>query len=229
MEQLKYSEEKVLKLGKTLISELELDSTVNTLARWLAHYIAELIQKIEISNSKEEKKQLKKECCELILELWNKRERLPIKNPTERLKPIISVLELLKEREHPFIPFYIPNNSRNKNTKTWSEFLKIVKENSEKIFNKSLLSLIDDKILEKDNKWVENHGEFLSDEEKTIIEYLNEKKSIEIEYVDFLEKEKKKTDSEKISNLLNQLEALLDEQKKALLSLRNTIVDGKNN
>lgn len=224
MEQLKYSEEKVLKLGKTLISELELDYTVNTLARWMTHYIAELIQKIETSKSEEEKKQLKKECCKLILELWGKRERLPIKKPTERLKPIISVLELLKEKEHPFISFGLPNNSRDKNSKTWSEFLKIVKENSERIFNKSLLSLIDDKILERDNQWVEKHGEFLSNEEKKIIEYLNSINTLEIQFIDLSKEKQEKTDSEKLDELFNQLENFIDEQRNALLNLKNNLI-----
>ncbi|MBC8754668.1 hypothetical protein H2O64_08275 [Kordia sp. YSTF-M3] len=220
MEQLKYSEEKVLKLGKTLILELELDYTGNTLARWMAHYIAELIQKVETSESEEEKEQLKKECCELILELWNKRERVPIKKPTERLKPIISVLELLKENEHPFIPFILPSNSKNIKSKTWSEFLKVVKESSERIFNKSLLSLIDDKILEKDNQWVEKHGEFLSNEEIVIIKYLNDINEVEIQFVDAADDKIEKKDSEKLDELFNQLENFIDEQKNALLSLK---------
>ena len=224
MEQLKYSEEKVLKLGKTLILELELDYTGNTLARWIAHYIAELIQKIETSESEEEKKQLKRECCELILELWSKRERIPIKHPTERLKPIISVLELLKDREHPFIPFIIPNNSRSIKSKTWSEFLEIVKVNSERIFNKSLLSLIDYKILEKDNQWVEKHGEFLSNEEKVIIQYLND---IEMQFSDASEDKIEKNDSEKLDELFNQLESYIDEQKSALLSLKSNLLKDK--
>ncbi len=227
MEQLKYSEDKVLKLGKTLISELNLDYTANTLARWMAHYIAELIQKIETSKSEEEKKQLKKECCELILELWSKRERVPIKKPTERLKPIISVLELLKENEHPFIPFILPSNSKNIKSKTWSEFLKVIKESSERIFNKSLLSLIDDKILEKDNQWVEKHGEFLSNEEKVIIKYLNDINEVKIQFADASEGKTDKNDSEKLDELFNQLENYIDEQKNALLSLKDNLI--KNN
>lgn len=227
MGKLKYSEEAVLKLGKTIISELELDYTVNTLARWMAHYIAELIQKIETSKSEKEKKQLKKECCELILELWSKRERLPIKKPTERLKPIISVLELLKGSEHPFIPFILPNNSRSIKSKTWSGFLKVVKESSERIFNKSLLSLIDNKILEKDNQWVEKHGEFLSNEEKVIIKYLNDINELEIKFVDVSEEKIEKNDSEKLDELFNQLESFIDEQKNALLSLKQNLLKDK--
>lgn len=224
MEKLKYSEEKVLKLGKTLVSELKLDYTVNTLARWMAHYIAELIQKIETSKSEEEKKPLKKECCELILELWSKRERVPIKKPTERLKPIISVLELLKENQHPFIPFILPSNSKNIKSKTWSEFLKVVKESSERIFNKSLLSLIDDKILEEDNQWVEKHGEFLSYEEKVIIKYLNDINDVEIQFVDTTEDKIEKNESEKLNELFNKLESYIDEQKNALLSLKQNLL-----
>lgn len=227
MGELKYSEEAVLKLGKTIISELELDYTVNTLARWLAHYIAELIQKIETSTSEKEQEQLKKECCELILKLWSKRDRVPIKNPTERLKPIISVLELLKENKHPFIPFILPSNSKGIKSKTWSEFLKVVKENSERIFNKSLLSLVDDKILEKDNQWVKKHSEFLSDEERIIIKYLNDINELEIKILDVSEGEIEKNDSEELDELFDQLESFIDEQKNALLSLKQNLLKDK--
>lgn len=98
MEQSKHSEEEILKLGKKLIKELELVYSVNTLARWMAHYLAELITNIENTELGEEKQKLKKECCDIILDIWGKRERIPIEKPTDRLKPIIDVISLLKKK-----------------------------------------------------------------------------------------------------------------------------------
>lgn len=63
MEQSKHSEEEILKLGRKLIKELELVYTVNTLARWLSHYLAELMVNIDNCESEEEKTELQKECC----------------------------------------------------------------------------------------------------------------------------------------------------------------------
>lgn len=56
MGQLKHSEEEIIKLAKKLVKELNLEYSTITLARWMSHYIAELIQNIDTSESKEEKK-----------------------------------------------------------------------------------------------------------------------------------------------------------------------------
>lgn len=231
MEQSKQSEDKIIELGKTLIDELDLNNRFNTLARWMAHYISELIHKMESTSSEAERVKLKKECCELIIQLWDKRERIPIKKPTEKLEPIISVLELLKEEKHPFIPFLFTEKQRNLKSKNWVEFLKVIKESSKRIYNKSLMSMIHDKVLEKDNQWVEKHGEFLSKEEKTIVSYLNyiNSKEIRIEIVDGSEnKLEEKSDSEKFELLFSELESCIDEQKEALLSLKKELAENKN-
>lgn len=39
MEKLKHSEDAILKLGKKIIKELQLEHTGNTLVRWMIHYI----------------------------------------------------------------------------------------------------------------------------------------------------------------------------------------------
>lgn len=227
MEQSKHLEEEILKLGKKLIKELELVYTVNTLARWMAHYLAELITNIENTEPGEEKQKLKRECCSIIIQLWNIRERIPIEKPTERLTPIIEVLELLKKRKHPFIPFLFSEKQQDVNSKNWVEFLKIVKNNSERIYNKSLLSMISSKVLEKDNEWVEKHDEFLSEEEKKIVEYLNyiSKRELRIQIIDTSDKEvEEQSDSEKFEQLFKDLEEFIDEQLKALKSLKRNLI-----
>lgn len=45
-EELKRSSD-VLELGKLLVKALDLDETVDTLGRWMAHHIAELMQAAE--------------------------------------------------------------------------------------------------------------------------------------------------------------------------------------
>lgn len=230
MEDLK-AQQKIIELGKTIVKELKLDPGVDTISKWMAHYLAELINEIENSKYVEEKKELEKECCGLIIQLWDKRERIPIEKPTERLKPIISVLELFKERKHPFIPFLFPEKQRDVNSKSWVDFLKIIKVSSERIYNKSLLSMIDDKVLEKDNQWVKKHGEFLSNEEKKIIEYLNyiNSKEIRVQIINTSEEEvKEKVDSKKLELLFSELESFIDEQKEALLSLKSVLIDKEN-
>ncbi len=228
MEQLKHSEEEILKLGKKLMAELELVYTVNTLARWLGHYLAELINNIDKSESEEEKGKLQKECCDVILEIWEKRERIPIEKPTEKLKPIIDVLSILKKNKHPFIRHrFLGNNSglRNKNS-SWLSFLEIVKNNSERIYRKSLISMISEELLEKDKEWIEEHSSFLSDDEKSVVEYLDSIKEITISFHD--DPEAEATEKEKVENLFKELEEQIDEQKEELLRLKKNTLNALN-
>lgn len=96
MEQLKHSEESIIKLGERLVNELNSNESNNTLARWMAHYIAELITKVELADSIDIKEKLQKECCDLILKLWSKREALPITKPLDSLKPFLEIVEVLR-------------------------------------------------------------------------------------------------------------------------------------
>jgi hypothetical protein len=223
MEQSKHSEEEILKLGKKLIKELELVYTVNTLARWLAHYLAELMSNIDKCESEEEKNNLQRECCDIILEIWGKRERIPIEKPTEKLKPIIDVISLLKKNEHPFIRhrFLDKKNGLKNSNSSWLSFLGKVKNNSERIYRKSLISMISEELLGKDKEWIEEHGSFLSDDEKSVVEYLDSIREITISIHG--EEEKEETEKEKVEKLFNELEEQLDEQKEELLVLKKKI------
>ncbi|MCS4304841.1 hypothetical protein M2372_004318 [Chryseobacterium sp. BIGb0232] len=53
MVQLEHSEEEIIKLGEKLVKEPDLEYSTNILARWMSHYIAELIQYIDHAESKE--------------------------------------------------------------------------------------------------------------------------------------------------------------------------------
>ena len=226
MEQSKHSEEEILKLGKKLIKELELVYTGNTLARWMAHYLAELINNIDKCESKEEKIKFQKECCNIILEIWQKRERVPIEKPTDRLKPIIDVISLLKKNEHPFIShrFFDKKNGLKHSNSSWLSFLEIIRNNSERIYRKSLIAMISEELLEKDKEWIKEHSSFLSDDEKSVIEYLDSIREITISFHG--EEEKEETEKEKVEKLFNELEEQLDEQKEELLKLKKLTFNG---
>ena len=82
-------------MGRKLIDELDLEPSVDTLARWMAHYLAELIDAAEHASLKE-RTAAKKRCFKAILELWSHRAELPTgKRPFEDLEPIMRALESL--------------------------------------------------------------------------------------------------------------------------------------
>jgi len=85
----------VIVLGKKLVEELELGNSVDTLSRWMAHYIAELITKVEAARP-EERDELSSRCAAAILDLWRHRSVLPNgKRPFEEIEPILRALQSL--------------------------------------------------------------------------------------------------------------------------------------
>src|SRR5206468_12121550 len=83
----------ILKLGKKIVDELGLDQTVDTLGRWMAHYIAEKIGDVEAATG-EDRAQKMSECRDAILQLWAHRSELPNgKRPFEDFEPIFRALQ----------------------------------------------------------------------------------------------------------------------------------------
>lgn len=82
-------------LGRALVKELGLDPGTDTLGRWMAHHIAELIKETESAKDEEKPAKLA-QCADAILKLWEHRHVLPDgKRPFEDLEPIQRAIESL--------------------------------------------------------------------------------------------------------------------------------------
>ena len=89
----------VVALGKRIVQEIELDDSVNTLGRWMAHHIAELIVQAETA---EESKQssLEDRCRTAILALWDHINKLPsAANPFDNLESFATTVRVLNADE----------------------------------------------------------------------------------------------------------------------------------
>ncbi|MEK9158325.1 MAG: hypothetical protein AAB638_04070 [Patescibacteria group bacterium] len=97
--------EKIIDLGKLLVKELDLDPGVDTLARWMAHYLAEKMHQAEKLAEGAEKAEAERACCELILKIWEHRSHMPHgRRPFENFEPILKVLESLDpDNSDPFL------------------------------------------------------------------------------------------------------------------------------
>ena len=85
----------VLTLGKKIVDELELDQRVDTLSRWMAHYIAEKMDDAESATGAARDRTMS-ECGDIILKLWAHRSELPNgKRPLESFEPVFRVLTSL--------------------------------------------------------------------------------------------------------------------------------------
>lgn len=228
MAQLKQSEEEIIKLGKRLIEELKLEYTVNTLARWMVHYLAELIQNVEKCDSKEEKEKLQKECCDIILKIWSKKEDLPIRQPLNDLRQIIELLKSLKKGEFSFLPKWLEYRHLPSNNE-WATFVDLVKNNTEQIFLAVVDTNLNKELLSNTKDWYEKNKEFLSKEEKDFLKYLevlilNKGNSGVYDFNNYKSKIESLSIAEKYKLIFDEMEDLIEQQKNELLKLRKNMV-----
>ncbi len=222
MGQLEHSEEEIIKLGKKLVKELDLEYSTNTLARWMTHYLAELIENIDIAQSNQEKKVLREEACDIILKVWSQKENLPITKPLHNLKPIIEILQVLKEEKTVRIyPRWLEYNSIPRNNE-WASFVDLVKNNSEKIFDKVLQMNLHTNLLNKDKEWLAENKSFLSNEEINFLEIVDvmNKYNFNPGVIDLNNFEMSNDNLQKVEFLFADLEKLLDEQKDKLMKIK---------
>jgi hypothetical protein len=226
----KHSEEDIIKLGKKLVQELMSETTTNTLGRWMAHYVAELIHKAEHCTSEAEKKAAQRECCDLILKLWRERDYSPNHSkPLSELKPLIELLEVLKEKDSYFPS--LPSWMKSAETEaTWSSFLKLVKDNSSDIIKLCFYTSVSKETLKKEQAWIEEHGNMLSKEELTMIGNLEaivtggESVLRIFREEDANEPLLELSPIERFESIFGVMEAKLEEQKAALVLLKESVV-----
>jgi len=228
MEQSKHSEEEIIKLGKKLVKELDLEYSVNTLARWMSHYLAELIENIDKAKSNKEKKLLQQECCDVILKVWSQKENLPIRKPLDDLKPVIEILQVLKEeKESGILPRWLGRKWKLPHKNQWAAFADLVKNNSEEIFDKVVQMNFHIDILSKDEKWMKENKEFLSKEEISFLEFVDvlSKNDLKNGVIDL--NNLSDDNIQRIKVMFNELENLIDEQKNELLKIKDNLLQNK--
>jgi hypothetical protein len=172
--ELSETQQQVIELGKALVSELALEPGVDTLGRWLAHYIAELICNMEKAEGKE-KQELKVRCFEVILILWQHRSFYQHKRPFENFQPIFTALERLEPDSNQ--SFYIkglgrqikaPNQNNNEVNK-WIEVLQGVDEVARVLISfciqQATIQASDDKSI----AWLNQSISLLRDDELEVI------------------------------------------------------------
>ena len=148
----------VLDLGRALVEELGLDPGVDTLSRWMAHYIAELIEKAETAKVADRPAKLAK-CADAIIGLWERRHQLPNgKRPFEDLEPILRALESLDPTDDTPRYFRSPRmevdvTEQNAETRKWLELADGL-DYSAKILIRYCLTQAAQTALDRSKDWV---------------------------------------------------------------------------
>lgn len=160
-------------LGRALVEEFDHDKDVDTLSRWMAHYIAELIEAAESANDEDRPAKLAK-CADAILKLWGHRHQLPNgKRPFEDLEPVISALESLDPADN--IPRYFRNprmavaeSEENTETRKWLDLANAV-DYSAKILIRYCLTQAAQTAIDKSKEWVKLAEEADEDNDRDIL------------------------------------------------------------
>ena len=176
------TQQRVIELGKALVKELEIEPGNDILSRWLAHYIAELIIKLE--NAEEERKgQLQQRCFETILTLWQ--NRASFRNghrPFENFEPILRTLDALDpENRSSFYRFWnqreLDDSEFPDDVKHWTD-LAVGLDNAARIWIKFALEQATQYALdEKSSSWLSKSAGLVQDRELEVIIQLVEEAS----------------------------------------------------
>jgi hypothetical protein len=102
----------VCRLGKKLVQELQLEPGVDTLAKWMAHYIAELMAEAQAAPP-ERADAVQAKCFETILALWRHQAEEGRIRP--QLKTHAEMVELFGRFLHADEPFYFRHTGPLKN------------------------------------------------------------------------------------------------------------------
>jgi hypothetical protein len=95
----------VLGLGKHLVRELGLEDGIDTLARWMSHYVAELIHEAENAPTEEKRSLAARKATGIILMIWDHRVSLPGRAyPLKSYENVITALNCLRPDNDDFGP-----------------------------------------------------------------------------------------------------------------------------
>lgn len=224
----------IINLGKALAEELKLNPGVDTLSRWMVHYIAEQMTVAE--NAIGDKKRIAEQrCFETILKLWQHRSSLPNGHrPFESFEPIFRALARL-DPDNPTPYFFSEQtisssetNKKNDDSNNVHQLLEIAtgidrgtRAMLEFIFNQAALSATDAKTI----MWLNNAVRIPPNEDVSIIvQVLSDNADNEDEAT--FEKQKLSR-QEKIKSRIEQLETLIvfgQEVRAIYLDSLNTLI-----
>lgn len=150
--------EATIELGKRLTKELGIDQSVDTLGRWMAHYIAELIEDARTA-SVEERPEKMRACCEAILNLWKHRQNLPDSGrPFQDLDAMLRTLASLDPEND--TPRYFPSArtaasdpKESDQTRSWLHLIEDL-DHSARILIRYCLSQAAQNAIDKSAQWV---------------------------------------------------------------------------
>lgn len=92
-----------MELGSYLVDELGIQNSVDTLGRWLAHHVAQLIIEAQTAKSEQERGLASARAIDVILKIWKHRAVLPGQpDPMSQYRSVLPVLYKLRREASPW-------------------------------------------------------------------------------------------------------------------------------
>jgi hypothetical protein len=160
----------MIALGKKIIEEFSNDGHCDGTVRWMAHYLAELIARAENETNSKRKRDLQKQCVDVILSLWEKRSTFPNNTaPLSKLTHVLEILSSLKTGRDLSWRQYISYESDS----SWGKFMYGLRSDFEVALRTALLMNVTAPLLKKEMEWLD-HGKHLSKPEKIVLEKIDQ-------------------------------------------------------
>jgi hypothetical protein len=142
----------VVAFGRQLVKELGLEPSVDTLGRWMSHYLAEMMGKAEKAQGAE-RDAAEREIFELILKFWQHRSSLPGRRPLHSFVPIFRTLEALQENSR---LWYFEANKPEPEGEA-GEWLKLASlvDYAARAIIRCCIALASKEAVEEEQKWIE--------------------------------------------------------------------------
>lgn len=225
------SQEKVINLGKLLVKQLNLERSVDTLGRWMAHYLVMKMSEAETAEGKE-KTILEKECFDTILQIWNHRWKMNTNsNPIKNFEPIFEFLTKFNpNRNDPF--YYNELREQRKELKTedcninsWLQVASHFDKYARICVDYALANATAELTTEEQLQWFQNLSNLTGDVDMTIIRILLDKGELLAINEDQVAKENyiKRMDIEKLKFNIDYLENHQKMHRKLLKDLKDKL------
>jgi hypothetical protein len=147
-------------LGRRIVGELDLGDSRDTLARWLAHRIAEVMDAAERATDPDQQRAFRAECERLILEVWGHRDRWPRGWPPEGAADVLA--QLVPQERQPYEQRDQPQN--------WLELLKPLDELQQEERHLVLQAGLHRIDISSESLWLAEHADALEPNEVEVLE-----------------------------------------------------------
>lgn len=205
-------QKRAIKLGKELVKELELDQGVDTLSKWMAHYISE---QIAVAKNATGEKQIKakEKCFDTILKLWERRAYLPNgSRPFEEFEQVFQVLKKIDPEDNTTSFFQLKDFKKveeeeklESKVEYWVKKVESINDSAKVLLRFCLAQAFENTKKQNVKNWLENSIDSVPTYD------LNSVKILEHFYEEFNEQEtESEKEEKKLKVLLKDIEVILE-------------------